>query len=106
MADKLWKAAERKIASLLGGKRVPVTGRQRGDAPDIAHPVFGIEVKNWKEFPAWLLDALNQAQQSSKEGQIPLVILHMKGTKYEDSLTIMALRDTIRLMERDYKEVE
>jgi hypothetical protein len=30
-----WKASERRMASLLGGERVPVTGRGRGSAPDI-----------------------------------------------------------------------
>jgi hypothetical protein len=31
---KDWKACERHIAELLGGKRVPVSGRARGDAPN------------------------------------------------------------------------
>ncbi len=30
-----WKACERRIAELLGGKRVPVTSRQGGDTTDI-----------------------------------------------------------------------
>ena len=30
-----WKAIERWWAELLDGKRVPVSGRHRGDAPDI-----------------------------------------------------------------------
>jgi hypothetical protein len=34
---KDWKQAERRIADLLGGQRIPVTGRQRGDTPDIEH---------------------------------------------------------------------
>lgn len=31
MTEKSWKATERAIASKLGGKRVPVSGRGRGD---------------------------------------------------------------------------
>ncbi len=38
MPDKRWKATERRITALLGGKRVRVSGRGRGDQPDIAHP--------------------------------------------------------------------
>jgi hypothetical protein len=33
-----WKRTERSIATRLGGQRVPVSGRARRDAPDIAHP--------------------------------------------------------------------
>jgi len=30
MPDTRWKATERRIAALLGGRRVPVSGRGRG----------------------------------------------------------------------------
>ena len=40
---KNWKACERNVAEHLGGKRVPVSGRARGDAPDIEHPELTIE---------------------------------------------------------------
>ncbi len=30
-----WKASERKMAAILGGQRVPVSGRERGHQPDI-----------------------------------------------------------------------
>lgn len=103
MADKLWKSAERKIASLLGGQRVPITGRQRGSAPDIAHPTLSLEVKHRENFPAWLLEALDQAEQSMvSESQIPLAILHQKGMKYEDCLAVMRLSDLIKLMEEKH----
>jgi hypothetical protein len=74
---KDWKACERRIAELLGGQRIPVTGRQRGDTPDIEHAALSIEVKSRKSLPAWLLDALNQAQAASKDGKkMPVVVLH------------------------------
>jgi hypothetical protein len=50
MTDKCWKAAERRIATLLGGKRVPVNGR--GDEPDVAHPWLAIEVKHRASLPS------------------------------------------------------
>ncbi len=37
MPDTRWKATERRVATVLGGKRVPVSGRGRGDAPDVGH---------------------------------------------------------------------
>ncbi len=30
-----WKACERRVAELLGGERVPVSGRDRGYSPDL-----------------------------------------------------------------------
>ena len=52
---KDWKACERRVAEILGGVRVPVTGRQRGVAPDIEHETLSIEVKSRKSLPEWLL---------------------------------------------------
>jgi len=57
-ANQAWKRTERNVAALLGGRRVPVTGRQRGDTPDVAHPLLSLEVKHRREVPAWLTGAL------------------------------------------------
>jgi len=40
-----WKQAERRIAAILGGRRIPVSGRGRGDNPDIERPSLSVEVK-------------------------------------------------------------
>jgi hypothetical protein len=56
MSEKWWKRAERRIAEQLGGRRVPESGRQRGDAPDIEH---------------WIEDALKQAQVYARDGRVP-----------------------------------
>jgi hypothetical protein len=97
MTDKLWKSIERKVAAFLGEERVPVSGRQRGYAPDIRHKVFSIEVKHRQEFPDWMFDALEQAEQSKLDGQIPLVILHQKGQSIPDCLCVLKLSDIIKL---------
>ena len=63
-----WKAEERWWASKYGGKRVPVTGRQRGDAPDVAHPFFAFEIKYGKtNVPNRLVNALDQAAKSGQQ---------------------------------------
>lgn len=93
-----WKVAERSIASLLGGKRVPITGRARGDTPDVVserYSHWSIEVKNREIVPGFLLDALAQAKAAAKGDQIPVVILHKVGTPYLDSLKITRLRDEL-----------
>ncbi len=91
---KDWKACERRIAKLLGGQRIPVTGRQRGETPDIEHEALSIEVKSRKFLPAWLLDALNQAQAASKDGKkMPVVVLHQDHAPYAHSLVVLKLKD-------------
>ncbi len=85
---KAWKACERKVAALLGGKRVPVSGRARGDAPDVLHDGLSIEVKSRKKLPAWIEDAMKQAEASAKDGQLPVVILHQDGHKYRNAFVV------------------
>lgn len=99
MADKSWKRAERAIASVLGGKRVPVSGRARGDAPDVAHDRLSIEVKHRKALPGWIADALAQAEAAAVSGKLPAVILHQSGQRYVESLAVLRLRDLVILLE-------
>lgn len=79
MSDKRWKATERCIATLLGGRGVPVSGRWRGDVPDIAHPWLSLEVKDGVTLPLWLLDALDQAEASGTVAQLRVAVLHRAG---------------------------
>jgi len=90
-----WKSVERAIANLLGGERVPVTGRQRGSAPDISHPVLSLEVKHRKTLPAWLYDAMEQAQASKRGDKLPAVILHGRGKEYRHSMVMVRLDDFV-----------
>jgi hypothetical protein len=96
-----WKACERHVAELLGGKRVPVSGRARGDAPDVEHPELAIECKSRRRLPAWLEDALSQAEASATNGKRPIVVLHQDGRKYRDALVVCRLFEFANLMEGD-----
>jgi hypothetical protein len=97
MADPTWKVAEREIAKRLGGVRVPITGRIRGSAPDIAHARWALEVKLRSHLPSLLTDAMDQAVKSIRGEQIPLVVLHEKGTRYDDDLVCLRLVDFLKL---------
>ena len=88
---KDWKKAERRVAELFGGRRVPVSGRTRGDTPDVEHPTLAIEVKSRKQLPNWLEDAIRQAEASAKDGQLPVAVLHQDGRKYRDSFVVCRL---------------
>jgi hypothetical protein len=93
MPERSWKRTERAVAARLGGRRVPVTGRQRGDAPDIAHDVYSIEVKHRRRLPGWLREAVVQALAAQRDGQLALAILHEAGTHHDDDLVVVRLRD-------------
>ncbi len=91
MSDTRWKATERRVASLLGGRRVPVSGRGRGDQPDVAHPWLALEVKDRATLPAWLLDALDQAEWSATPAQLPVAVLHRAGVRHDAALVVLRL---------------
>lgn len=92
---KSWKACERKVAAILGGRRIPVSGRGRGDNPDIEHPTLSVEVKSRASFPAWLEDALRQAECSVQNGKTPAVVLHQDRKPYRDALVVIRLEDFV-----------
>ncbi len=94
MTDKRWKRTERSIAKRLGGERVPITGRQRGDAPDIRHPILSLEIKDRKRLPNWLHDAAAQAQaaKTDKE-QLAVVVLHEAGKRHDDDVVVVKFKD-------------
>ncbi len=95
MPDTRWKATERRIAALLGGRRVPVSGRGRGDAPDIDHPWLALEIKDRATLPAWLLDALDQAERSATPAQLPAAVLHRAGDRHDHALVVLRLADFV-----------
>lgn len=93
-----WKQAERRIAQILGGQRVPVSGRKRGDAPDIEHPTLSIEVKSRKSIPAWMENALEQAEAASRDGKTPIEVLHQDGQRYADALVVLRPSDFAEML--------
>jgi hypothetical protein len=73
MAERFWKRHERQVARLLGGQRLPNTGRR---GPDALSPIWSIEVKTRRSLPRWLLEAVHQAQEGARAtGRLPLVVL-------------------------------
>lgn len=100
-----WKAIELKIADILGGERVPVSGRTgaRGmDSPDISHPMWALEVKHYggTTIPKWLIKATVQAQASMKPYHIaPVAIIHPKGTPVANALCVLPLHSLVRIQD-------
>ena len=95
MPEKPWKANERAIAKYIGGERVPVSGRARGDQPDIKHAFLSVEVKLREQntVPAWIKTGMDQAQKSKVGHQMPTLIIREKGQRVGDALICFPLKD-------------
>ena len=76
-------------------RRVPITSRQRGDAPDIRHGWLSIEAKHRKVIPAWIREAIDQAIAARRGDQLPVGILHEAGTRHTKDLVLIRLDDFI-----------
>ncbi len=95
MTERAWKRTEREIAGILGGRRVPVTGRARGDVPDVAHRWLSVEIKSRKLIPAWLKEAVSQARAAATPHQLPVAILHQRGLRHSEDLVVLRLADWV-----------
>ncbi len=91
MSEARWKATERRVATELNGRRIPVSGR--AGRPDVDHRWLAPEVKSRKELPGWLLEAMRQAQGSAGPSQLPVVILHRVGDRYQHGLVVLTMQD-------------
>lgn len=93
MSRTTWKRTERDIAGLIGGQRVPITGRARGDTPDVRHDWLAVEVKHRQSIPAWLTTALTQARAAVRGDQLPVAIIHRHGARHSEDIVCMRLAD-------------
>jgi hypothetical protein len=89
------KATERKVAELLGGKR---TGYLIG-MPDVDSERYAVECKHRKILPAWIKDAMIQAQKYATGTQIPIVVLHEEGAKRY--YVLLDMKDFLRITKED-----
>lgn len=95
MIRSSWKRSERDIGRLVGGERVPVSGRARGAVPDIAHRWLSIEVKSRASLPRWIHDALDQASASARGLQLPVAVLHHAHHRHTDDVVCLRLSDFV-----------
>lgn len=102
MADKTWKAVERRIAAYLTDqtgipfKRLPSDGFS---TYDIVSAVVGIESKR-RRLPAWLLGAVAQsdAHAARTPGKLPVVSLADHRAPAADILIVMRAEVFARLL--------
>jgi len=48
-------------------------------------------MKSRKKLPAWLEDAVRQAEASARDGHLPVAVLHQDGRKYRDRFIVCRL---------------
>jgi hypothetical protein len=117
MDRSVWKKWERKVAEWFGGdevnaKRIPVTGRQSGDVPDVETIKFAIEVKAGKVVSSRTLKAVEQAKKAGiSTNKIPVVVqVHKVNNNVAvplvtlDLATFLKLTEDIRKDERRIKK--
>jgi hypothetical protein len=92
MADATWKAVERRIARILGGRRVGNRGKATSD---IDHFWLAPEVKHRKNLPAWIKDAIGQAVAAAGKNKLPLAILHERDKPWQEDFVVLRLGDFV-----------
>lgn len=98
MADTRWKAFERRVAVLLGTRRIPVTGER--DGADFETPMFCFQAKKRKTFPGYVaewLDLIRRKAGTRAPAKIGVVVLQRPGGADLDALVVVSLRDWIDL---------
>ena len=96
MPDKAWKRCERELAKRLGGQRTGPTGHT---GPDVVTDWCSVEVKTRKTLPAWLKEAVHQAEAGVVGDRLPLVVLHQAGTRHDQDLVVLRLAALERLLD-------
>lgn len=94
MPNKTWKAAERHIARRFGTQRSGPSGR---NIPDVVTGALSIEVKTRRSLPAWLHDALAQAERNARPDTLAVVVLHQIGSRYDDDIVVMSMESFAQL---------
>ena len=90
--DAPWKAWERAVAKMIGGRR---TGNVGLDTADVQHEFLAPECKYRASLPAWLTGAMEQAERNARGERLPCVWLKAKGDRNWDALVVMRASDFV-----------
>ena len=61
--------------------------------PDVETNAYSVEVKSRKRLPAWLEDAVCQAEANASDGKLAIVVLHQVGRRHDNDLVVVRLKD-------------
>ncbi len=108
MADKTWKARERRVCQLLGCTRrgADYADRDGGKNDCCEECGYSVEIRNRKNIPfSQVRDQVNKAEQRARPEQIPVAIMFNPGMHDKDGLVFMRL-ETFRQWFVSVKEEE
>ena len=93
MADKSWKAFERRLAKRVGGRRIPSTGEKEG--VDVDAGPFVYQAKLRRGMPSYLKDWLRGivAAGERKGGSTGVVVWKAPNARDDDAVVVLRLRD-------------
>lgn len=98
MADKSWKAFERRCARDVGTERIPVTGERAG--ADFEDDAACYQAKLGRGMPAYLrvwLSGIVEAGAKRSPAKCGVVVWKPKGARDEDALVLLSWRDFLAL---------
>ena len=97
MTDKTWKAVERRVAAKLGGRRIPLSGRNNlGRVGDIDLTGFEIECKSGRQIPKTVIDWLKTLLALRDPKNLAVLVMQPKYIKGQ--VVVMTLDDLARLL--------
>lgn len=100
MTDTAWKAWERRVATVFGGKRRGAyTGTTQGGKSDIIKPGWAIECKLLSR-PGFadLLAAAEQAERNAENTEdIPVAVVKRKGDAINQALCVMRMERFVEI---------
>ena len=99
--DKNWKAVERRIAKKLGGRRIPLSGRNNlGAVGDVRLDGFRIEAKSGLQIPKtvsdWLTILTELEREEGDRGDIAVLVMQPKFAR--GMVAVLTLDDLARLI--------
>jgi len=92
MADRGWKAFERRMARDAGTERIPVTGER--DGADAANAVFAFQFKLRRCIPVFLFRWLGGiVATAARAGKVGVLVVKTPRMRDEESLVIVRWKD-------------
>lgn len=96
MADKSWKAFERRQCRDMGTERIPVTGDR--DGADGATAMFCFQFKLRRTLPVWLWEWLDGiVAHAELRGKVGVLVLKRPRQRDADALVVLRWKDWLDL---------
>lgn len=97
MADKSWKAFERRLCRDVGTERIPVTGERHG--ADGATDRYCFQFKLRRSLPRWLFNWLaGIVETGTRQGKVGVLVLRVPRMQDDHALVVLRWRDCRTLL--------